>query len=134
MLKALEEPPPNTRWLLVTAQPERLLPTIRSRALKIALPRPDREAASTWLRAQGVDPEAPAGDDRVTVRVTDARGGCRALDVTVPIAIEDRPAPATPCDLAAFDVEAGCCDGRPGPGTAPLAAAVLALVRRRRRA
>ena len=54
LLKALEEPPPNTRWLLVTAQPERLLPTIRSRALKIALPRPGREAASTWLRAQGV--------------------------------------------------------------------------------
>ena len=53
MLKALEEPPPNTRWLLVTAQPERLLPTIRSRA--------EDCAATTWpgggehwLRAQGV--------------------------------------------------------------------------------
>jgi len=54
LLKALEEPPPNTRWLLVTAQPERLLPTIRSRALKIALPRPGLAEAGTWLRGQGV--------------------------------------------------------------------------------
>ncbi|MFA6030315.1 MAG: hypothetical protein WC969_10710 [Elusimicrobiota bacterium] len=31
MLKALEEPPPGTLWILVTHQSERLLPTIRSR-------------------------------------------------------------------------------------------------------
>lgn len=58
LLKALEEPPPNTRWLLVTAQPERLLPTIRSRALKIALPRPGETEAGAWLRQQGVAAEA----------------------------------------------------------------------------
>ena len=54
LLKALEEPPPNTRWLLVAAQPERLLPTIRSRALKIAVPGPTRGEALAWLRVQGV--------------------------------------------------------------------------------
>lgn len=54
LLKALEEPPPNTRWLLVAAQPERLLPTIRSRALKIAVPGPARAESLAWLRAQGV--------------------------------------------------------------------------------
>lgn len=54
LLKALEEPPPNTRWLLVAAQPERLLPTIRSRALKIAVPGPTRAEALAWLSAQGV--------------------------------------------------------------------------------
>ena len=54
LLKALEEPPPNTRWLLVAAQPERLLPTIRSRALKIAVPRPTPAEALAWLRVQGV--------------------------------------------------------------------------------
>ncbi len=53
LLKALEEPPPNTRWLLVTAQAERLLPTIRSRALRLQLPRPTRDEAHAWLRAQG---------------------------------------------------------------------------------
>ena len=54
LLKGLEEPPPNTRWLLVAAQPERLLPTIRSRALKIAVPGPTQTEALAWLRAQGV--------------------------------------------------------------------------------
>lgn len=54
LLKALEEPPKNTRWLLVTAQPERLLPTIRSRALKLAVPGPTRDQAVAWLAARGV--------------------------------------------------------------------------------
>ncbi len=58
LLKALEEPPPNTRWLLVAAQPERLLPTIRSRALKIAVPRPSLAAAKSWLHEQGVNPSS----------------------------------------------------------------------------
>lgn len=54
LLKALEEPPPNTRWLLVTSQAERLLPTIRSRALRMTLPRPTHGEARAWLSAQGV--------------------------------------------------------------------------------
>lgn len=54
LLKALEEPPANTRWLLVAAQPERLLPTIRSRALRLAVPRPTTDAAREWLEKQGV--------------------------------------------------------------------------------
>jgi DNA polymerase-3 subunit delta' len=55
LLKALEEPPPNTRWLLVAAQPERLLPTIRSRALKLAVPGPTHPEALAWLHTQGVE-------------------------------------------------------------------------------
>ncbi len=54
LLKALEEPPPDTRWLLVTSQAERLLPTIRSRALRMTLPRPTHEEARTWMVAHGV--------------------------------------------------------------------------------
>ncbi len=54
LLKALEEPPPNTRWLLVTSQAERLLPTIRSRALRTALPRPTHREARAWMSEQGV--------------------------------------------------------------------------------
>ena len=54
LLKALEEPPPNTRWLLVTSQAERLLPTIRSRALRMTLPRPTHAEARAWLLEQGV--------------------------------------------------------------------------------
>jgi DNA polymerase III subunit delta' len=55
LLKALEEPPPNTRWLLVTSQAERLLPTIRSRALRLPLPRPSQDDARAWMRAQGAN-------------------------------------------------------------------------------
>ena len=54
LLKALEEPPPNTRWLLVAAQPERLLPTIRSRALRMTVPRPSLRHSVSWLSAQTV--------------------------------------------------------------------------------
>lgn len=68
LLKALEEPPANTRWLLVAAQPERLLPTIRSRTLKMTLPRPDGAAAAAWLQAQDV----PAVD--IPALLAQARG------------------------------------------------------------
>ena len=39
LLKNLEEPPPNTVFLLVSHAPERLLPTIRSRCRLLRLPR-----------------------------------------------------------------------------------------------
>ena len=58
LLKTLEEPPPSTVILLVSDQPARLLPTIRSRCCHVPLPMPDRAAALAWLREQGVeDPE-----------------------------------------------------------------------------
>lgn len=40
-LKTLEEPPPNTLLLLLTAHPGQLLPTILSRVIEIPLMRPD---------------------------------------------------------------------------------------------
>lgn len=59
LLKNLEEPPPGTVFLLVTAQPERLLPTVRSRCLKFPMAPPDTGAALGWLKEQGVEhPEA----------------------------------------------------------------------------
>jgi|APFre7841882724_1041349.scaffolds.fasta_scaffold16143_3 DNA polymerase-3 subunit delta' len=54
LLKALEEPPPKTLFLLVSSQPARLLPTIRSRCQAIDVPTPPPEEALVWLRAQGV--------------------------------------------------------------------------------
>ena len=59
LLKSLEEPPPATVFLLVSTQPDRLLPTVRSRCLKFTLPPPDAEAVLVWLKEQGVEqPEA----------------------------------------------------------------------------
>jgi DNA polymerase III subunit delta' len=55
LLKSLEEPPPATIFLLVATQPDRLLPTVRSRCLKFALPQPDSAGAAAWLKEQGVE-------------------------------------------------------------------------------
>lgn len=55
LLKAIEEPPPNTRWILLASRPAKLLPTIRSRALKLSVPRPKPEHALVWLSAQQVE-------------------------------------------------------------------------------
>lgn len=54
LLKTLEEPPPNSLFILVSHQLPRLLPTIRSRCLKIAMPVPQRQQAREWLRERGV--------------------------------------------------------------------------------
>lgn len=54
LLKVLEEPPPGVVFLLVSHQPQRLLPTIRSRCHKITIDMPSRESALQWLTGQGV--------------------------------------------------------------------------------
>lgn len=58
LLKTLEEPPPDTVFLLVTHRIDRLLPTILSRCRQFALAMPDAGAAVRWLAQQEVrDPE-----------------------------------------------------------------------------
>lgn len=54
LLKTLEEPPLGTLFILVSHQPQRLLPTVRSRCQKIDAPLPGRAEALMWLREQGV--------------------------------------------------------------------------------
>ncbi|MBI1890842.1 MAG: DNA polymerase III subunit delta' [Burkholderiales bacterium] len=54
LLKTLEEPPPNTVFLLISNSLDRLLPTILSRCRKFALAMPPWEDALAWLKAQGV--------------------------------------------------------------------------------
>src|SRR5438128_4844626 len=61
LLKSLEEPPPETVFLLVSAQPDRLLPTVRSRCMKFTLPLPDPGQVARWLKEQGVKQAALAG-------------------------------------------------------------------------
>lgn len=58
ILKTLEEPPPNTLFLLVSSDPSRLLPTIRSRCQSIPFVTPSPETAARILSAAGLrDPE-----------------------------------------------------------------------------
>jgi len=55
VLKILEEPPGDTYFVLVSHQPERLLPTIRSRCFHLAFTLPDAGPALDWLRGQGIE-------------------------------------------------------------------------------
>lgn len=54
LLKTLEEPPPNTVFLLISNSLDRLLPTILSRCRKFAMPLPAPQDALDWLQQQGV--------------------------------------------------------------------------------
>ena len=66
LLKTLEEPPGPMRFVLATARPAVLLPTLRSRCQAVALELPGRAQALAWLQGQGVQ---DAGE------VLDACGG-----------------------------------------------------------
>ncbi|MDR2838370.1 MAG: DNA polymerase III subunit delta' [Azonexus sp.] len=54
LLKTLEEPAPNTLFLLVSSDPMRLLPTIRSRCQVVPIPLPPPASAEAALTAAGV--------------------------------------------------------------------------------
>ncbi|NRF69792.1 DNA polymerase III subunit delta' [Aquincola sp. S2] len=55
LLKTLEEPAAGLRILLTSTDPERLLPTIRSRCQRVRLSAPPADEAARWLAAQGID-------------------------------------------------------------------------------
>jgi DNA polymerase III subunit delta' len=54
-LKTLEEPAGAARFVLCSASPDQLLPTIRSRCQQIVVPIPPRDAAIAWLRQHGIE-------------------------------------------------------------------------------
>jgi len=80
LLKSLEEPPARTLFLLITSQPGRLLPTIRSRCRMLALAPLEakelRQAAEQALEAAGLSSPAEADWPRLLHL---ARGSVRRL-------------------------------------------------------
>jgi DNA polymerase-3 subunit delta' len=54
LLKTLEEPPGAARFVLSSAMPDALLPTIRSRCQSLPLGLPPTAVATDWLHARGV--------------------------------------------------------------------------------
>jgi DNA polymerase-3 subunit delta' len=60
LLKTLEEPPAGTHLILVSDQPDRLLPTILSRCRRLAAPTPSEQDGCAWLKTQGVIEPAAA--------------------------------------------------------------------------
>jgi DNA polymerase-3 subunit delta' len=58
LLKTLEEPPPETRFILAASRPGQLPATLRSRCMRIPFGLPDTRTSAAWLRTQGVqEPE-----------------------------------------------------------------------------
>lgn len=83
LLKTLEEPPGDVRFVLASEAAHQLLPTIRSRCLAHTMVWPADEAMRPWLKAQGVaDDEATACLRAAGSRPDDAlamtQGGRRA--------------------------------------------------------
>lgn len=68
LLKTLEEPSGNLRFVLACGNIDALLPTLRSRCQSVRLPSPDRTQALHWLSAQ----QLPAAEAAVLL---DASGG-----------------------------------------------------------
>ena len=59
-LKSLEEPPPTTTFVLVTARPDRLPATVRSRCQRFRFPSPTDAAIASKLVRDGAEPERAA--------------------------------------------------------------------------
>jgi DNA polymerase-3 subunit delta' len=80
LLKTLEEPPGNVRFVLATEAAHQLLPTIRSRCQAHVMDWPAPQQAADWLLDQGVPPaDAPvllrAAGGRPEEALALARGG-----------------------------------------------------------
>jgi DNA polymerase-3 subunit delta' len=55
LLKNLEEPPADVRFMLVSHRPSLLPATVLSRCQQVALPTPSAEAGARWLRERGIE-------------------------------------------------------------------------------
>ena len=84
LLKTLEEPPGDVKFVLATEASHQLLPTIRSRCLVHTMVWPEPAQALAWLAEQGV----PATDAEVLLH---AAGG-RPADVLRQVAAGQSPA------------------------------------------
>ena len=101
LLKTLEEPADNTVLVLVSSQPGRLPPTIRSRCQQFRIGVPEADVALEWLAGQydGPGPET-------LLRLADG-APLRALALAQENALQER--------RARFDTLVGLCNGSQEP-------------------
>lgn len=87
LLKTLEEPPPDTRFILVSSKPAALLPTIRSRSQRVRFGPVRVPELEAWLQARGMDPAlavAANGSPGMALRLAEGEGDeRRAVDEAV---------------------------------------------------
>ncbi len=67
LLKSLEEPSGDTVLLLVSHQPSRLLPTIKSRCQQVTCPPPSLAQSQAWLAAALPDSDEAERDELLTL-------------------------------------------------------------------
>ena len=66
LLKLIEEPPPLTLFILVTENPDQILPTVRSRCIQVKIPRiRDDELMESLMRQHSLDERAAASVARM---------------------------------------------------------------------
>ncbi|MFJ4054033.1 DNA polymerase III subunit delta' [Pseudomonas sp. NPDC089743] len=67
LLKSLEEPSGDTVLLLVSHQPSRLLPTIKSRCQQVSSPQPSLAQSQAWLATALADSDEAERDELLTL-------------------------------------------------------------------
>lgn len=87
LLKTLEEPPPQSLLILISAQPTCLPVTVISRCQRVHFSPPPAEEASAWLRQQA----AGIRDPRLVLKLADG-APLRALDLAAAGALDNRQA------------------------------------------
>ena len=103
LLKALEEPSPETLFLLVTDAPDRLLATILSRCQRLTTPMPTEDQSLSWLAQQGLE-QGQAGEWLAAA----GHAPLRALALSLQ--------QATPCPPWANDLMTGLAKSDPHQG------------------
>jgi DNA polymerase-3 subunit delta' len=98
LLKTLEEPPGALRIVMAGGDPERLLPTIRSRVQCLALQLPEAATALAWLKAQGV-----AGGERA---LAVAGGSPLAAQTLIDAGVSEDDLQTLPRAVASGDAQA----------------------------
>ena len=82
LLKPIEEPPANTLWIICTMSPEKVIPAIAKRCLRLAVKPVSQELIVKRLaviaKREGTDFKAIEGGDKVLKAIADlANGGVR---------------------------------------------------------
>jgi DNA polymerase III subunit gamma/tau len=77
LLKTLEEPPPRTVFVLCTTEPDKIMPTVRSRAMPITFHPVPAAAIATRLRAVCTREDITISQQALEVIAEHAEGGVR---------------------------------------------------------
>lgn len=96
LLKTLEEPPPQTLFVLVTARAGSLLQTVRSRSQRVRFGAVPREELEAWLRQRGLDPAyagASMGSPGVALRLAEGEGAARREVAEALLGVITQPLP-----------------------------------------